>query len=60
VKTITYRMVTLQTVALGPMPAVIPVPTAPQRSAPVPTAEALPRARLLRRARSTIRRVHGD
>jgi hypothetical protein len=42
VKTITYRMVTLQTVALGPMPAVIPVPTAPQRSAPVPTAEALP------------------
>ena len=38
VKTITYRMVTLQTAALGPMPAVIPVPTAP-----VPTAEALPR-----------------
>jgi D-alanyl-D-alanine carboxypeptidase len=30
VKTITYRTVTLQTEALGPMPAVIPVPTVPQ------------------------------
>jgi D-alanyl-D-alanine carboxypeptidase len=43
VKTITYRTVTLQPKALGPMPAVIPVPTVPQRPASV-AAEAPPRA----------------
>jgi D-alanyl-D-alanine carboxypeptidase len=40
VKTITYR--TVKTKALGPMPAVIPVPTVPQRPASV-AAEASPR-----------------
>jgi D-alanyl-D-alanine carboxypeptidase len=43
VKTITYRTVTLQTEALGPMPTVIPVPTVPHRPASV-AGEASPRA----------------
>ena len=43
VKTITYRTVTLQTKALGPVPTVIPVPTVPQGPASV-AAEASPRA----------------
>jgi D-alanyl-D-alanine carboxypeptidase len=43
VKTITYQTVTLRTEALGPVPAVIPVPTALQRPAPV-AAEVSPRA----------------